>query len=559
MRLSFRLLCGMAVFVPLLAPDSWPQDTHSDRRPRSEDATAYWTCPQSRSPHLGADPHAMPFSAAAHYTIRYDASTAPYYHVDIAPLRDFLARAAGSRTDYTPCAESFILSVQRRIHGLCMEINWNPSTTSHDTASTWCSQSIDIAMDPFDELLAGIHRRAEERPSLPTVIPFDSMASEPNFRAVLDGFRTEFGNRLAASQCPQINDARAPILLSSEFIRDELPGYVSRLGPECRTRFLSQLADRARQAVSQAHFCRTRDDGSEPLCFHMRSRVASFLREIARHQTGGADSIASRYVSGMEACVLEDHGTDTLTKALQGFMERQRCVVLDVGESMNVESSDTGITARYRLSRPSGSVYRAEINPRFLPEAEHDAYVSRTRRCLAQANRYLRSPDGQRLDIVISTEADVPVHTIDLTPAGTRSHSHGWASDVGCPTIVHETLHLLGLADEYQETVSGYTMTEDGTFMFHRAGGTIDAYSCRLIGPRDSMMNDPTRAWQQAVAGRAPSLIYPAHFRAITTPRCPDINGRYYKCARLAYRTRELRGCELDPGPSPRRDESCYR
>lgn len=39
------------------------------------------------------------------------------------------------------------------------------------------------------------------------------------------------------------------------------------------------------------------------------------------------------------------------------------------------------------------------------------------------------------------------------------------------------------------------------------------------------------------------SLLRPGQFRAIVAPGCPELNKKYYGCARAAYRTREVNGC----------------
>jgi hypothetical protein len=58
-------------------------------------------------------------------------------------------------------------------------------------------------------------------------------------------------------------------------------------------------------------------------------------------------------------------------------------------------------------------------------------------------------------------------------------------------TTIHETLHLLGLVDEYKEQLEGFIVDWDtGKATRVEEGAEVPAYDCRSLGPDDSIMSD---------------------------------------------------------------------
>lgn len=115
--------------------------------------------------------------------------------------------------------------------------------------------------------------------------------------------------------------------------------------------------------------------------------------------------------------------------------------------------------------------------------------MNRVRGCLKDANPNLGSEDNQ-LEIVALTpdEAKRDKTLNSLRPAkislegpNFRSHSASYSDAADCTTIVHETLHLLGLCDEYPE----------------RDTSLFDA-TCRIITTQDSIMRNKDQALARA-------------------------------------------------------------
>src|SRR5262249_54052886 len=70
-----------------------------------------------------------------------------------------------------------------------------------------------------------------------------------------------------------------------------------------------------------------------------------------------------------------------------------------------------------------------------------------------------------------------------------------WTPNITCDVVLHETMHVLGLVDEYQETSDGAIVGADGKVRFvddiATAGKGETAFNeqdCRIQGPSDSLM-----------------------------------------------------------------------
>ena len=245
------------------------------------------------------------------------------------------------------------------------------------------------------------------------------------------------------------------------------------------------------------------------------------------------------------------------------------CTDLKPGETRNTEGYiGTPVWGHYVLARTqdrtltrnfeayrgqvvlSGTVvpaYQALVNIRFLDaNGNYDEKLARkfekkTQGCYDRAESKLRGPDGEFLSIALSTlhpEIDAPrASDIKITRKWFfRSNSGNWKYRPNCPLILHETLHLLGLVDEYQET--------------DRVHGKLE-YDCRALGPRRSVMNEQDIAWF-FTAMTKDSLLRAGQFRAIIWPGCLARNAVYYECARDAYSTSAGHGgggCTPDKPP----------
>ncbi|MBI3555679.1 MAG: hypothetical protein HY074_05410 [Deltaproteobacteria bacterium] len=170
------------------------------------------------------------------------------------------------------------------------------------------------------------------------------------------------------------------------------------------------------------------------------------------------------------------------------------CAQLDVGQSKTI-SGNTGTRLRstYTLTRLSDTAWRATIDPIFSDStggenaAIHARYRAKLEACLVRVRPLLRGPGGATLDIKLAaagqTEVPQPPSIAVRTDehSSVRGNSEFWNMSVGdCATMLHETLHWLGLPDEYRET----EWNEE----------------CRSIGPANSIMRSPSNAFVAALA-----------------------------------------------------------
>jgi hypothetical protein len=258
------------------------------------------------------------------------------------------------------------------------------------------------------------------------------------------------------------------------------------------------------------------------------------------------------------------------------------------------------LSGKYRVSPsdiPRGKTAAAAAVETLNGEASAAKY-QKTKECFQKMSGKLRSPNGVVIDLKIAdhetakkiTPAPVAIENSDF-----RSASLNWEGDIDCPTIVHETLHLMGLCDGYhEEDLADRNAIEDSDKRL-----VITKYNCRSIEPESSVMHDSysiegmysvyacfdnaaqkthSPPPQKCADGTAPekfsaskgtlnewlktpkpspSFYYQedttstplsnAQTRLITMPFCYSKNSLYIKCSKNAYRTDAIEGCKNVP------------
>ena len=147
------------------------------------------------------------------------------------------------------------------------------------------------------------------------------------------------------------------------------------------------------------------------------------------------------------------------------------CGPYNVGDQLTVDGNEgTSLESKYTIQSTGRNSFELGLNYQFQGDSKDVAAMNeRVRGCLEAFNtgpRIYLGPEKFKLHI----DESAPVNVIKLTPGKVRSNTEDWGTDVGCPTILHETFHYLGLVDEYEETEHG-------------------PYPCRALGPQISLMN----------------------------------------------------------------------
>jgi hypothetical protein len=191
-----------------------------------------------------------------------------------------------------------------------------------------------------------------------------------------------------------------------------------------------------------------------------------------------------------------------------------------------------------------------------------DAYGESAQACMNSFADRLLGPNGEHLSIVYDF-VETGGHEISIANGAVRANRDLWTRSMDCGTILHETLHLVGLVDEYEETAMGYntqsspqntsifgdiydqfqTRTNDTYsspvpgldvrpgFTPTDRGAEFPMFNCRVSASSPSIMSNH---WEMINSG-SETLLRSAHFLMIVYPQCFPVTQVYRECAALAY------------------------
>ena len=169
----------------------------------------------------------------------------------------------------------------------------------------------------------------------------------------------------------------------------------------------------------------------------------------------------------------------------------------------------------------------------------------------------MRGPGGQQIKIVLQKpppkEKDPcrgrNTKKIKIGSRVQRSHAGKYESDIDCPTVTHEVLHLAGLCDEYKEKQIGYYVnTQTGQVRGDKVqskdissnSDSYDfklAYDCRVIHSNSIMANQHER-WDNVFdKGQNSSLLSSGQFNKLLYGTCEAKNKLFNECQALAYKS----------------------
>jgi hypothetical protein len=230
------------------------------------------------------------------------------------------------------------------------------------------------------------------------------------------------------------------------------------------------------------------------------------------------------------------------------------CGELPMDTAMKViipSGSSKTTTQKYTLLRASENVYDVYLNLRFKASKKYDGditdknelnetYKSAMNSCFRRMENKLVDELGRKLRLHVYDKTKdkklpsaPPLVKIKVMDEEHRSHSFAYNSKIDCPTLIHETFHLLGLVDEYEEKWKGFNhkfISLAFNPIVETSDDVLPAYDCRAIGPSISVMrNQWSLLWRRG--------LYSAHVNAIIYPNCDEKNKKYYTCAKYAYKT----------------------
>ncbi|MBI5623486.1 MAG: hypothetical protein HZB91_03415 [Elusimicrobia bacterium] len=176
------------------------------------------------------------------------------------------------------------------------------------------------------------------------------------------------------------------------------------------------------------------------------------------------------------------------------------------GRSFEVRrlDDDSAGRQRYRLRIPVRFVRHRELP---APRDFKEKMASLAARCYAEAAPAMLGPEGERIELEL-VQAGRGAAEIEVFGGYAWVPFTQWSVDYNCPTLVHETMHLLGLPDVYPLTERPYEVDDDGRWVRWIKEDEADALPpgrrkrlpryCRPPGPEDSLLHDQYEAYRAA-------------------------------------------------------------
>ncbi len=205
--------------------------------------------------------------------------------------------------------------------------------------------------------------------------------------------------------------------------------------------------------------------------------------------------------------VASPQATEEISSSIYAVMRAQKisCEDLSVGSSriLDVDANDspTSVQLKYKLTRLNEKDFAVVLNLNFTMAdgSSNPELIAKMRAqanaCYQKADPALLGPNGEHLRLRLSEAGDAPappaVPLSVVTQTG-RDDSQHWSAKTSCSIILHESLHLMGLVDEYKEALMGAVLDPKT--------GKLDSdallWDCRSIGTdTNSIMNQPNPAW----------------------------------------------------------------
>lgn len=197
-------------------------------------------------------------------------------------------------------------------------------------------------------------------------------------------------------------------------------------------------------------------------------------------------------------CVEES--TTSFAEALLKSLDPESCqgIPVKVGQvkKFTRPRSWTGLSSSHALKRISNTHYQAILNLNFLDNgvAETPAAIrmrEQVTQCIQIANSKIRGPGEEILEIKIidpvsakgMPQAEVPERLdINVLPPNRPSNMLNF-STMDCANITHEIFHMMGLVDEYDDSLRSTSGTQE---------------TCRIIPSRNTLMGLPSKFFEDA-------------------------------------------------------------
>jgi hypothetical protein len=240
--------------------------------------------------------------------------------------------------------------------------------------------------------------------------------------------------------------------------------------------------------------------------------------DILNSKTQSSDRTqALNNLNKMFGYIYADKGAEELAKILECKPEDELTPIADIVNNLQIQekysscddikpgghklfSYNTAFAnVGYLLNRKPDGTYQAVLNLDFIKSDKSSVSASdmfaRSKECLASAARSLKGPKGEKFEISILTPDEANRLPVDQRPKANKINIQGsdgystalnYTDKIDCGTITHETFHLLGLCDEYDEEKQTRTDNKG-------------KWNCRVITKTPNIMND-VQVFEKAVS-----------------------------------------------------------
>ena len=491
-------------------------------------------------------------------------------------------RLKGNEVDLSP-----VIRQLRRVEESHYDNFWNLERISRDlleyyidklcAKTTTPERCLNKASDDLKTVVDGINQKMTER------ILYPSGYFPSSGRSVRD--RTfQIASEALDSKCA---GACGDHFLSKTLIQGsrsqyrELYGKLRGKSRQCQKDLLDDMV----YSLESKRFpkpCLKEENKNHPVCkdmlksMKMTQRRVSKLMDLAYGPESAGDTEAK---APCLTCALkvEEGSIPPLKKLAKSLEDKSQCLELNPGEEKTVHPG-RGTGTSYTLKRNPDGSYSITFPIKFSVDENYDGpfskeeapdrYRERVQKCLAKASQNMLGPNGEKLKIQIAKppweksggddsgkksqcreEKKTGTQYINIGAKDHRSNAGKYESDIDCPTITHEILHLTGLCDEYKETSYGfYTDPKTGETAGNNFEGKKSeklnpsnykfkpAWDCRVTA-KNSIMSNQYERWDNVKNGKNKSLLTTAQFKGILYGSCSGKNGKFNECSRLAYQS----------------------
>ena len=339
---------------------------------------------------------------------------------------------------------------------------------------------------------------------------------------------------------------------------------------DCQKSILKEL-EKALHKIEFPKRCLQEKNKTHIVCQTMLKHIQTIQHRVFEltEMTYGFEVLKQSAVTFCLECKFQETTSNNINfiDLLEHLEEQVQCSSLKPGQQKIVRpDTDPSLSRPYVLKREDDGTYSIPLNLKFSPvgydgpvpkEYMHKYYLNKVQECMDTTNQKLLGPNGEKLKILINGPQENENKTCkkdDTIDISIRSHKYrsdhrNYESDIKCPAITHEILHLLGLCDEYKEEKRGhYINPETGKKVpssqvnTHRLSSDTSyefkpAYDCRIV-TTNSIMADHRERWDNVFKnGKNNSLLTTDQFNAILYGSCEEKNKLFNECSKLAYQS----------------------